>query len=170
MKATWKGGLVGALFGCVLLVFGGHFKGNLGEPEFIAEYIGFLIPSTVVGAIGAFLISRRQKRASEVSVQELPRSRLFISALVILPFIVIAKVAADFPHGEGLFHPSHDALAADINKTCLEKQAGNMGGSRPFVAAFCSCFADKVADAALSDRQEAPELAAQRATRTCLGQ
>jgi len=78
MNASWKGGLVGALFGCVLLVFGGHFKGNLGEPEFIGEYIGFLIPATAIGAIGAFSLSRRRKRDAEVPVQEAPRSRLFI--------------------------------------------------------------------------------------------
>ena len=56
LNARWKGGLVGALFGClfgcVLLVFDrSTFKGNLAEPEFIASYIGYLIPATAIGAL-----------------------------------------------------------------------------------------------------------------------
>jgi hypothetical protein len=166
MNASWKGGLVGALFGCVLLVFGGSFKGNLAEPEFIAYYIGYLIPATAIGAIGAFSLSRRRKQDTQLSVQQAQRSNLLILALVILSLIVIAKVAVDFPGGEGLFHPSHAALAANVNKICLEKQVKNTT-SYPVVAAFCSCFADKVADAALSGRKDAPELVAQMASRAC---
>ena len=141
-------------------------KGNLAEPEFIAYYIGYLIPATAIGAIGAFSLSRRRKQDTQLSVQQAQRSNLLILALVILSLIVIAKVAVDFPGGEGLFHPSHAALAANVNKICLEKQVKNTT-SYPVVAAFCSCFADKVADAALSGRKDAPELVAQMASRAC---
>ena len=102
-------------------------------------------------------------------MQQAPRSKLFILALVILFLIAIAtKVAVDFPGGEGLFHPSHAALAANVNKICLEKQqVGKTSASYPAVAVFCSCVADKIADAALSGRKEAPELIAQMASRAC---
>jgi hypothetical protein len=81
MNASWKGGLVGALFGCVLLVFGGSFKGNLAEPEFIAYYIGYLIPATAIGAIGAFSLSRRRKQDTQLSVQQAQCPRSSWSAL-----------------------------------------------------------------------------------------
>jgi hypothetical protein len=114
MNASWKGGLVGALFGCVLLVFDrSTFKGNLAEPEFIARYIGYLIPATAIGAIGGFSISRRRKQDAQLSVQPFPRSKLFILALVILPLIVVTKVAVDFPGGEGLLLRSK-ALTAPV--------------------------------------------------------
>jgi hypothetical protein len=58
----WKGAIVGALIGCVSLVFAGPFKGNLAEPEFLAQYIGYLIPATAIGAFVGWRKQRRQTR------------------------------------------------------------------------------------------------------------
>jgi alkanesulfonate monooxygenase len=43
MKAMLKGGLVGALLGCFTLVLSSQFKGNLAEPEFLVNYLGYLV-------------------------------------------------------------------------------------------------------------------------------
>jgi hypothetical protein len=45
-SSTMKGTLAGAFFGFMMMVLGGEFKGNLAEPEFLGEYLGYMIPAT----------------------------------------------------------------------------------------------------------------------------
>ena len=42
MSGLWKAIVIGLLCGCLSLVFGGEFKGNLAEPEFLAHYVGYV--------------------------------------------------------------------------------------------------------------------------------
>jgi hypothetical protein len=47
-----RGAVVGALIGCLSLVFSGEFK--VAEPEFTASYIGYLIPAKFWGLLSGF--------------------------------------------------------------------------------------------------------------------
>jgi hypothetical protein len=84
-----------------------------------------------------------------------------------MALIAAAKIAVDFSGGEGLFHPTHDALATDVNKTCRAKLIASNGAPPAAIETFCSCFADKVASEAISGVQEPPAAVAQRATAAC---
>jgi hypothetical protein len=162
-----RGAVVGALIGCVSLVFSGEFKGNLAEPEFTASYIGYLIPATVLGAIVGFSWRRKQALTIAERPQPAQRSRLFAWAVVSLLLVVGGKVAMDFPNGEGLFHPTHSASVAYAQKVCLERLASDTADSQDAKVTFCSCWGGKMADAAETNPQEKPELVAQRANAAC---
>jgi hypothetical protein len=162
ISQVWKGGIIGALIGCVMLVFSGPFKGNLAEPEFLAQYIGYLIPAT---AIGAFVDWRRHRRQAP---EQLPRkSRAFVIALVLLSLAVVVKVATDFPNGEGLFHPTHAANVAEAEKICLQKVAATTTPSQEAAQTYCSCWAKQIAYAAETGSAAPPLALARSADAAC---
>jgi hypothetical protein len=158
----WKGIIIGALIGSAMLVFGGQFKGNLGESEFLAGYIGYLTPAT---ALGAFIGWRKQRR--EAPEQPPPKYRAFIIAIVLLSVAVFGKVAIDFPNGEGLFHPTHAANVAEVKKVCLQKLATDSTDTQETKEAYCACWADQVAPAAEMSSPPPIQLVAQKADAAC---
>jgi hypothetical protein len=164
LRSVAKGALLGGLVGVLSLVFNGSFKGNLAESEFAGHYLGYLLPTTALGIIVGFIAGGRGSASAG-------RSRLgtvlFISVAVIVAVVSAAKIAADFPWGEGLFHPSRASVSAGANETCRAKMAAGSDAPPAGVAAFCSCFADKVADEAPSGTRDIPERVAQRATAAC---
>ena len=164
LRSVAKGALLGALVGVMSLVFNGSFKGNLAESEFAGHYLGYLLPTTAFGIIVGFFLGGR---GSAPAVGSRLGTVLFISVAVIVALVSAAKIAADFPWGEGLFHPSRASVSAGANETCRAKMAASSDAPPTAVAAFCSCFADKVADEALSGTRDIPELVAQRATAAC---
>jgi len=164
LRSVAKGALLGALVGVMSLVFNGSFKGNLAESEFAGHYLGYLLPTTAFGIIVGFFLGGR---GSASAVGSRLGTVLFISVAVIVALVSAAKIAADFPWGEGLFHPSRASVSAGANETCRAKMAASSDAPPTAVAAFCSCFADKVADETLSGTRDIPELVAQRATAAC---
>jgi hypothetical protein len=155
ISKAWKGAIVGALIGCATLVFTGPFKGNLGEQEFLAEYIGYLIPTTVIGA----LIGWRKQR-QETPEQPIKKSRTFLLAITVLSLGVVGKVAIDFPNGEGLFYPTRAANVAEADKVCLQKLAADTTNSQEAKEIYCSCWADQVAHATETDSPPLTQLQA----------
>jgi hypothetical protein len=107
LRSVAKGALLGALVGVLSLVFNGSFKGNLAESEFAGHYLGYLLPTTAFGIIVGFI-------AGGWGSASAGRSRLgtvlFISVAVIVALVSAAKIAADFPWGEGLFHRSRASV------------------------------------------------------------
>jgi hypothetical protein len=164
LSSVAKGALLGALVGVLSLLFNGSFKGNLAEPEFTGHYLGYLLPTTAFGMIVGFIVGRR--RSAPAVGSRLGRV-LFISVAVIVALVSAAKIAGDFPWGEGLFHPSRASVLAGAKESCHAKMAASSDAPPAGVAAFCSCFADKVADEAPSGTRDIPELVAQRATAAC---
>lgn len=167
MKPMLKGGLVAALIGCVTLVLSNQFKGNLAEPGFLANYLGYLSIYVIIGSMVSIYSSRRRKQSMTDSLQQTPQNRFLFIASVLAVLFIVGKVIVDFPSGAGLLHPTHAALAEQTKKICLEKQAGNTSESPTDIEKFCSCFADKLADVALAELQEAPQVAAQKAAAAC---
>ena len=163
ISKVWKGAFVGALIGGVSLVFTGTFKGNLGEPEFLAHYIGYLIPATAIGALVGW-----RKQRGQILEQQTRKSYAFVIAVVVLSLAMVSKVAMDFPNGEGLFHPTHSANLAEANKICLEKIATDVTASQEVKESYCSCWADHVVHTAEMDSPPPPTREeAQRIDATC---
>lgn len=91
-NSCWKGALIGFLAGGVIV----PWNGNMGVPaNFLATLIaGPFIVMIIGGAIGAFLKPK----------QDGSRSKSFILALIILPLLVVAKIALEFHDGNLIFH------------------------------------------------------------------
>jgi ABC-type Fe3+-siderophore transport system permease subunit len=168
MSKFWKAVIIGSLLGCAILVFGGEFKGNLAEPEFLAHYVGYVAGVAGAWTIIYFLVAQpKQGGAAAATTQPPQRSQWFFAAVVALPMIIIGKVVTDFPNGEGLFHPTHAANVAEAYKVCLKKVAGGTGAQTATTIAFCTCWANEVALAAEKDQPEAPEIVAPRVNAAC---
>lgn len=168
MSGLGKAVVFSLLCGCLNLVFGGEFKGNLAEPEFLASYVGHVAGFAALLTLIIFPASKfKLGRAATVTTQPPQRSRWFPAVVVVLSGIIIAKVAMDYPIGEGLFHPTHAANVAEANRICLSKFAGNTTAPDAATMTFCACWANEVALAGEKDRPEAPQIIAPRVNAKC---
>jgi len=167
MSGLWKAVVISVLCGFLSLVFGGEFKGNLAEPEFIGAYIGYVAGFAALLTLIIFPASKFAFGRAATTQSQPKRSRWFLALAVVLLGIIIAKVATDFPNGEGLFHPTHAANVAEANKVCLRKFAGNGVAPGSTAIKFCTCWANEVALASEKDRPEAPQIVAQRVNAGC---
>jgi hypothetical protein len=162
-KGISKGAVIGILIGCASLVTSNVFKGNLFEREFAAEYIGYLIPATVIGGVVGHWVRQRRPHSGKSRFDW-----LFAGSAAFLSLVIVIIIAWDFPRGDGLLHPTHAALARIANKACLTRQ-GALDPPQPEIADFCSCFAERVVGA-VTDRGtvEPPILVAQHAVAACV--
>ncbi len=168
MSGLWKAVVISVLCGSLSLVFGGEFKGNLAEPEFIGAYIGYVAGFAALLTLLIFPASKFAfGRNAATQSQPLKRSRWFLSLVVVLSCIIIAKVATDFPNGEGLFHPTHEANVAEANKVCLKKFAGNGAAPGSTAIKFCTCWANEIALTSEKDQPEALQIVAQKVNAEC---
>ena len=162
--AIWRAMLLSILIGCVVLVLSPDFKGNLAEPEFAVSYIGHIIGAGLIPFL--FLFPWRKKTQEQFA--QPAKTKAFAVAIAVLSFIVIGKIAHDFPNGEGLFHPTHAANIEYANTVCLKNLEGDAAIQQVGKVAFCSCFADQLASAIAINSKEDPALLGQRARETCL--
>lgn len=125
-----KGAVIGILIGCTSLVTSNVFKGNLFEREFAAEYLGYLIPATVIGGVVGHWVHQRRSHSGKLGFDW-----LFSGSAAFLSLVIVMIVAWDFPRGNGLLHPTHAALARIANDACLERQ-GALNSSPPAIADF----------------------------------
>ena len=159
---SWRGIIIGALLGSTDLLYNGEFKGNLGESEFLASYIGYLL---VPVTIGYFVENRRLKRKSLDKNRKKPY--LFVSFCLLLLFIIISKIIIDFPNGEGLFHPTRDSLNKSVNKICISKFIKNDNAHSTIAEEFCKCWTEVIVDAATAKPQKPAREAALQANAKC---
>lgn len=160
LSHIWKGAFIGALIGAVYQVYNGTFKGNLAEPEFIASYMGFMIPYILVGVSINYYRTRKQNQHNNSHVS-------FIAWSAILTLAILVKVYIDFPHGEGLFHPTHDAALADFRKACLTNLSSSKQYSEEVIAKYCNCWSELVLTSFEAGNTQSPAIEAKKADAAC---
>lgn len=134
-----KGAVIGALIGCCVLVYTPHrFKGYLGEPEFIASYVGYIIPYTII----VFLVALFKPNGDgDKNLNK--KQYTFMIIPFVLACLVVGKIAVDFPNGEGLFHPTHAENIATARSECLKNLSTDKVDTQETKETYCSCWAER---------------------------